>query len=54
LIGSLYRDTMAKAFKWYMSRIEAVDATDRDFIEQVDAHNVLLQICFISIKSDDF
>jgi hypothetical protein len=33
VMGSLDRDTVAKAFKWYTSRIEADVATDGDFIE---------------------
>jgi hypothetical protein len=32
-MGSLDRDTVAKAFKWYTSRIETVVAADGDFIE---------------------
>ncbi len=31
--GSLERDTVAKAFKWYPSRIEAVVAADGGLIE---------------------
>jgi hypothetical protein len=53
-MGSLDRDTVAKAVKCYTSKIEAVVAADGDFIVEVDAYNVLLQIFFISIKSDDF
>ncbi len=33
VMGSLDRDTVAKAFKWHTSRIEAVVAADGDFIE---------------------
>jgi hypothetical protein len=33
VMGSLDRDTVAKAFKWYTSRIEAVITADGDFIE---------------------
>ncbi len=53
VMGSLDRDTVVKAFKWYTSRIEAVVAADGDFIEEFDAYNVLLLIFFISLKTDD-
>jgi hypothetical protein len=53
-MGSLGRDTVAKAFKWYTFRIEAVVAADGDFNGEIDAYNVLLLILFISIKSDDY
>jgi hypothetical protein len=43
-MGCLDRDTVAKAFKWYTYKIEAVITADGDFIEKVDAHNVLLLI----------
>ncbi len=33
VMGSLDRDTVAKAFKWCRSRIEDVIASDGDFIE---------------------
>jgi hypothetical protein len=33
VIGFLDRDTVAKAFKWYTTRIEAVVAADGGFIE---------------------
>jgi hypothetical protein len=33
VMGSLDRDTVAKAFKWYTYRIEAVITSDGDFIE---------------------
>jgi hypothetical protein len=33
VMGSLDRDTVTKAFKWYTSSIEAVVAANDDFIE---------------------
>jgi hypothetical protein len=33
VMGSLDRDTVAKTFKWYMYRIEAVITADSEFIE---------------------
>ncbi len=33
VMGFLERDTVAKAFKWYPSRIKAIVAADSDLIE---------------------
>ncbi len=34
-MGSLDRDTVAKAFKWYTYMIEAVITADDDFIDKL-------------------
>ncbi len=38
VMGSLDRDTMAKAFKRFRSSAEALVAADGHFIEKVDSH----------------
>ncbi len=54
-MGSLARDTLAKACTSSRSRIEAVFTANGSFIEQVDSHYVSLHFfVFTSIKSDDF
>jgi hypothetical protein len=45
-MGSFDRNTMAKAFKRFRSRMEAVFTADRSFLEYVDCQNVYLLIFF--------
>jgi hypothetical protein len=54
VMGSLDRDTVAKAFKKYASRIEAVVTADGDLIEKLMLIMLFCKFFFISIKSDDF
>ncbi len=46
LVGSLDRDTVAKACKRFRSRIEAVLIVNNHFIEQLDSQFVPLLIFF--------
>ncbi len=46
VMGSLDRDTVAKAYRWLRSRIEAVVAADGDFIELMHSQCVYLSFCF--------
>jgi hypothetical protein len=54
VMGSLGRDTLAKACTSFRTRIEAVFTADGSFIEYVDCQYVSLLIFFTSIKSADF
>ncbi len=46
VMGSLHRDTVAKAYSRLMSRIEAVTAAESHFIECLDSRYVTLLIFF--------
>ncbi len=54
LVGSLDRDTVAKACKRFRSRIEAVLTASNHFIEKIDSQFVALLIFVYFNKSDDF
>jgi hypothetical protein len=54
VMGSLDRDTVAKAYKSNMSRIEAVVTADGSFIELMDSQSFICNFYFILTKSDDF
>jgi hypothetical protein len=53
-MGSFNRNTMAKAFKRFRSRLEAVFTADVSFIEYVDFQNVYLLIFFYFNKIGSF
>jgi hypothetical protein len=48
VIGTLDRDTVAKACKRFWSRIEAVVAADGYFIEKMHSQYVYLSFCFLN------
>jgi hypothetical protein len=54
VMGSLGRDTLAKACTSFRSRIEAVLTAAGSFTEYVDCQYVSLLIFFTSVKSADF
>jgi len=54
VMGSLARDTLAKAFMSFRSRIEALCTADGSFIEYVDCQYVSLLIVFYVNKSGWF
>jgi hypothetical protein len=54
VMGFLARDTLVKACRSFMSRIEALFTADGSFIEYVDCQCVSLPIFFTSIKSAGF
>ncbi len=54
VMGSLAKDTLAKACTSFRSRIEALFIADGSFIEYVDCQYVSLLIVFYFSKSADF
>jgi hypothetical protein len=48
VMGSLDRDTVAKASRWFRSQIEAVVAAEGDFIELMHSEYIYLSLCFLN------
>jgi hypothetical protein len=54
MMGSLDRDTMARAFRMFLFRIEAVVAADGNFIEYIHFRYILLPSFFYFYKIGSF